>query len=160
MDQQLLNRRDTLRMAQPDGCVEAKLKVRNRISPCIIVDESAGGYLISGKKFPMTPPTEPVELHTSAGRHALRVVWRRKVDDEIHIGLQRLPDEFLWRQDSSWMIWMVLAILVGFGGGYLFAFRDRPMTMRIVDRVSELSGSQISNSLVTDEMAEPDETQP
>jgi hypothetical protein len=140
-------------MAQPKECESAKLKISNKLIACEILDESAGGYLISGKRFPKTPANLPIELHTSAGRQALRVVWRRKVDDEVRIGLQRLPDDFLWHQDSSWIIWMMCAIIVGFGGGYLFAFRDQPMN--IADQIAVMSGKRVNNSLVTESLTEP-----
>lgn len=132
-------RRDSRRMPQAGGIGRAKLRVRNRIVEVDVIDESAGGFMISAPSIPKTDATKPVELINGSGRHPLRVVWRRTVDGKTRMGLQRLPEELVWRQESSWFIWMLMAIILGFGVGYVVACRDQDGLAR---RIVELSTRQ------------------
>lgn len=132
-------RRDSRRMPQPGGVGRGKLRVRNRMVDVEVLDESAGGFMISAVSIPKTDATKPVELINASGRHPLRVVWRRTVDGKTRMGLQRLPEELVWRQESSWFIWMLMAVILGFGVGYVVAYRDQDGLAR---RIVELSTRQ------------------
>ena len=126
-------------MPQPGGCGHGKLRIGTRSISVDILDESAGGFMIAAEKIPRNiPVAKPIELITSSGRHPLRIVWRRNVDGETRLGLQRLPDEILWREESSWFVWMVAAVVLGFGIGYMAAFRDQD---NMINKIVELTGS-------------------
>ena len=133
------NRRDSLRLPQPEGHGFAQLRVGSRTVVVEVLDESAGGFMVSGDKVPTHKPAVPVELTHRSGKHVLRVVWRREVDGTTRLGLERLPDHITWRRDSSWIIWVLAAIIIGFGGGYVAAFRDQD---ELVQRIVDLSLSQ------------------
>ena len=155
-------RRTTVRMSTSTGPVEALLRVGQKKVSCTVLDESAGGFLISGRRFPKTAPNVPVLLITTAGTHPLRVVWRRKADGETRMGLQRLPEgSVVLRQDSSWIVWLILALLFGFGGGYYFAFRENAFKdSELMRQIFVQSQERIANTLADSAVVEPQKTSP
>ena len=126
VDERLLDdRRDTCRMPQPGGEGFGKLRIGSKLVTVELLDESAGGFMVAAERIPRMSPTQPVELISASGRHRLRVVWQSAVDGKKRLGLQRLPQEIGSRDESSWVIWMLVAIIIGFGAGYLISFRDQ-----------------------------------
>ena len=135
-------------MPQAGGRGFGKLKIGSRLVEVEILDESSGGFMVGGKKIPKTLATKPVHLVNSSGSHPLRVVWRRTVDGQTRMGLQRLPEHINWKQESSWFIWMLAAMILGFGIGYVVAFRDQH---DLAKRIVELSTpGQVSNKHVVE----------
>ena len=124
LDDQIVNhrllddRRDTCRMQHPGDAAIGKLRIGSKTVVVEILDESSGGFLVSADEVPETSAAQTVELLGDSGRHPLRIVWRREVEGRTRIGLQRIPEEIAWREDSSWVIWMLAAIILGFGIGY------------------------------------------
>lgn len=134
------DRRDSMRMPRAGGTAFGKLRVGSKTVKVSILDESAGGFMISAPRVPKTNASQPVELINYSGRHPLRVVWRRAIEGETRIGLQRLPENIAWRQESSWFVWMLAATILGFGIGYVVAYRDQHDLAR---RIVELSSQQM-----------------
>lgn len=125
-DPELEDRRNGVRMAPNSQPRIGTLFVGSRKVKCEVLDESAGGFLIVADKIPPTLATKPVELHVGNQQCILRVVWRREVEGQVRIGLQRLPESIVWRQQSSIFAWMLAAVMIGFGTGYVYAFRHQP----------------------------------
>jgi len=124
VDDQLVqerNRRESHRMPPLAGSEWASIKIGSREFECEIIDESAGGYQVSGQMLPATPPTTIVELTRSAECHRLQVVWQKRVDGTtVHMGLQRLlEEELVVPSNSTRMIAMFVAIILGLVSGYL-----------------------------------------
>ena len=134
------NRRNTLRMPQPGGGGHGQLRIGSKTVVVEILDESAGGFMVAAEKLPKTPPTQPIDLINISGRHPMRVVWRRNVDGQVRLGLQRLPETIQWRPDSSWFVWLLAATILGFSIGYVVAFRDQHDLAR---RIAELSSQKL-----------------
>lgn len=134
------DRRGTLRMPQPGGGGHGQLRIGSKTVVVEILDESAGGFMVAADKLPKTPPTQPIDLINISGRHPMRVVWRRNVDGQVRLGLQRLPENLQWRSDNTWFVWLLLAMIVGFSIGYVVAFRDQHDLAR---RIAELSSQKI-----------------
>ncbi len=118
-------RRDTYRMSKQDYQRDAQLKIGRKLVEVQVLDESAGGFLISGRSLPKTKPMDTVELFNSNGAHCLRVAWQRKVDGRTRLGLQRLchtaPEP-----ESPWLFWLVLAVVMGIGVGFAAATIRNP----------------------------------
>jgi hypothetical protein len=144
------DRRGSCRMPQPgSGYGTAELRIHKKTVTVDVLDESAGGFMVAADKIPKTQATNPVELTNDSGRHALRVVWRRTVHGKTRMGLQRLSEELVWRQESSWFVWMLCAIILGFGIGYVVAFRDQD---GLANRIVELSTRRaLVNEMVDDQ---------
>ena len=132
------DRRESYRMPK-QGATEAKLKIGRKLLEVQVLDESAGGFLVSGLKIPDTSPTDTVELFHISGAHFLRVAWRRNIDGKTRLGLQRVchaPP----KQESPWLIWLVAAVVIGVGVGFVAATNNRP---NIFDQL--LNGGRVVN---------------
>lgn len=117
-------RRDTFRMPMSHQVHQAKLKVGKTLVQVQVLDESAGGFLISGQRIPKTNPGDGVELFNSNGAHFLRLAWRRNVDGETRLGLQRswqAPPQ----EESPLLIWLVAAVVIGIGVGFVTAMNGQ-----------------------------------
>ena len=121
VDDSARNRRESYRMPRPAGAGQATVTIGSDDFECEILDESAGGYQISGTTLPLVAPERLVQLRYGTECHRLRVVWRRKVGDAIRFGLQRDFEQEVARQSnySLMMGLLVVAVLV-VAGGYLF----------------------------------------
>ena len=120
------DRRVSVRMmAQLSEETGTRLRIGSRSIPVNVLDTSAGGYLVEINGTAKAQPDQPVELITDAGRQLLRVVWQRKIENKTNMGLQHVPHETPWRQDSSWVIWMIAALILGLGFGSYFALGDK-----------------------------------
>ena len=117
-------RRQTFRMSQSVCDGTGKLRVGSRTVTVQLLDESSGGFMVAAAKIPKALRSQPVELITASGRHSVRVAWRRGSDGETRLGLQRLHNEIVWRDDSSWVVWMLVAIILGLGLGYFVALKN------------------------------------
>ena len=119
------DRRDSFRMPKPDQMRCAKLKIGKQLVEVQVLDESAGGFLVSANQIPKTNAMETVELFQPSGAQFLRVAWRRNVDGRIRLGLQRLCQSPP-KQESPWLIWMVAAVVIGIGVGFVAATSGHP----------------------------------
>lgn len=140
------DRRQTYRMAKPKSQCNAKIKLGKRKFDVEVLDESAGGYLISGFRLPVTNLMETVELFNYQGAHCLRVAWRRNIDGRTHMGLQRqgyMPEQ----SESPWLVWLVAAIVFGIGLGLLFATRNNPYIMHQLHNSRHTITNTILNSV-------------
>lgn len=122
-------RRDTFRMPKSEELRNAKLKVGRKMVNVQILDESAGGFLISGQRIPMTKPMDTVELFNVAGAHYLSVAWRRNVDGRTRLGLQRIPHAPP-KPESPWLVWLVAAVVLGIGVGFVAATSKNPNALQ------------------------------
>lgn len=104
--------------------------------------------MVAAARVPKALRSQPVELVTTSGRHTVRVAWRRASDGETRLGLQRLHNEIVWRDDSSWVVWMLIAIILGLGLGYFVAFKNPAAMARKLRQFS--SSELILNEQVTD----------
>lgn len=112
-------------MAQLSEETGTRLRIGTRLIPVQVLDTSAGGYLVEINGGPKLRPDQPVELISNSGRQLLRVIWQRKIENKTNMGLQHVPHEMPWRQDSSWVIWMIAAVILGLGFGSYFALGDK-----------------------------------
>lgn len=120
------DRRDSVRMvAQLRSETGTRVRIGTRSIPANVLDTSAGGYLVEVNGSPKTQPDQPVELISDSGRQLLRVVWQRKVENKTNMGLQHVHHELPWRQESSWVIWMIAAVVVGLAFGAYLALGDK-----------------------------------
>ena len=99
-------------MPKPDEQQQAKLKIGKKLVYVQVLDESAGGFLVSANRIPKTQPMESVELFHTSGAHCLRVAWRRNFDGRTRLGLQRMV-QTPPKQESPWLIWLVAAVVIG-----------------------------------------------
>lgn len=112
-------------MPQAGGYGVAELRIGTKKKEVEVLDESAGGFMVSlNERLPTIKTSTKFELVNSSGRHPLVLVWRRNVGKSTRLGLQRLPEHTL-SQEPSWMIWMIAAMIFGFCIGYVVAFRDQ-----------------------------------
>ena len=112
------DRRTSIRMAaQAEGAETAYLRIGSKRVPVRILDRSAGGYLIEINGRTRASDDQPVELWAEGGRQPLRVVWQRHHDNRTDMGLQHIPYDPPWRTDASWVIWMLVAMVIGLGLG-------------------------------------------
>ena len=135
-----VDRRDTFRMPKTEDVQQAKLKIGKKLVYVKVLDESAGGFLVSANRVPKTKAMEGVELFHSSGAHSLRVAWRRNVDGRTRLGLQRLCPSPP-KEESPWLIWLVAAVVIGIGVGFVAAtsrrIRTLPMTsQRVLDALA------------------------
>lgn len=136
-------RRDSYRMPKTESLQQAKLKIGKKLVEVQVLDESAGGFLVSASRMPKTNPMDSVELFHSSGAHFLRVAWRRNVDGRTRLGLQRLC-QAPPKPESPWLIWLVAAVVIGIGVGFVAAASDHP---NLFDRLLN-TGHQISNPTI------------
>jgi hypothetical protein len=115
------NRRHSYRMQVYDGSrAEGRLRVGRRSIPCHVLDESYGGFLISVSTMPKISRHELSILHMAGGSHPVRIAWQSREGENLHLGLERLPDSLLQRRDAGVLL-RVAVILVGFGLGFIYA---------------------------------------
>ena len=136
-------RRDSYRMPKVEGTQQAKLKVGRKLIDVEVLDESAGGFLLCASKMPNTDAMACVELFNSTGAHFLRIAWRRNVDGVTRLGLQRQFHPPV-QPESSWLIWVVAAIVIGIGIGFVAASGRHT---NLLDQLLEKSHA-ISNSTI------------
>ena len=137
-------RRETYRMPKSSEQQHAKLKIGKKLVAIQVLDESAGGFLISADKLPQTDPMQTVEMFSSNGAHYLRVAWRRNVDGRVRMGLQRLchaPPQ----PESPWVVWLAAAVAIGIGVGFVTATSKHP---NLMDRI--LHTGHVATQAITD----------
>ena len=107
-----LERRESRRMPQLSMLSEGQLRIGNRKVPIEVIDESAGGFMVEAAKLPRRFSAKRIELTNHTGRHPVRIVWHRKVDNgNTRLGLQRMPELLEASPEPSWIIWLAVAVV-------------------------------------------------
>lgn len=143
-------RRDTFRMPKTESLQSAKLKIGKKLIDVTVLDESAGGFLISANRIPDTKSLQNVELFHTSGAHFLRIAWRRNVDGLARMGLQRLCQAPA-KPESPWLVWFVAAVVAGIGVGFVAATSNNPNLLdRVLDSSQVIENSTIDTPQATD----------